>query len=159
MRPYLIKFVSIIIRKMAHIQDIWGLMGDRENLQNPVELRGSEQVEDALAAAEGSAARINACIVADISMYEKDAEYYKKMLTSHEEKAVLLATATRDTIYALREDVYRYKEAAITYRERLCEQEKRFIEQQRLTGVACTALAMVHEEMAHYKYKDLSTLH
>ena len=133
------------------------VMGNKESPQDPEELRVErEKTENTLAAAEGSAARINACILTDISMYEKDAEYYKKMVTSHEEKAAVLAKETCTTIYALREDVHRYREAALTYRERLCKQEKRIIEQQRLTTVACTALAMAHDEMAHYK--DLSSL-
>jgi len=124
---------------------------DAEHPQDHGELKGPEQVEDTLAAAEGSAARINACILADISMYEKDAEYYKKKVTSQEHDAAVLATETCTTIYALQEDVYRYKEAAMTYRERLCEQEKRFIEQQRLADVACTALTVAHEEIKRLK--------
>jgi hypothetical protein len=145
---------------MAHFlengQDFWEVMGNKAYPQDPGELRNPRQVEDTLAAAEGSAARINACILADISVYEEDAKYYKKLATAQAHEAAILATETRTSIYALQEDVYRYREAAMTYRERLCEQEKRFIEQQRLTGVACTALAMVHEEIK--RLKDSSSL-
>ena len=143
---------------MAHFlengQDFREVMGNKESPQD--QGHGQGQLEDTLAAAEGSAARINACILADITMYEKDAEYYKKMATAQAHEAAVIATETSTTMHALQEDVYRYREAAMTYRERLCEQEKRFIEQQRLTGVACTALAMVHEEIK--RLKDSSSL-
>ena len=147
---------------MAHFlengQDFREVMGNKETPQNRGQGQGQGhgQLEDTLAAAEGSAARINACIVADITMYEKDAEYYKKMATAQAHEAAVIATETSTTMHALQEDVYRYREAAMTYRERLCAQEKRFIEQQRLTDVACTALTLAHREIK--RLKDVSML-